>query len=320
MPVCSKISGGVYKPGGGGIGALWDRAWLLLPLAALFWSGNVVIGRALAGHIPPITLAWLRWCVALIVLVPFAWRRVWHDRHALLASWRIMLLLSLTGIAIQNTLVYYGLTTTVALNGLLFQSITPLLVLVWAYALFGERPSGRQTAGLVISLAGVAVIVTQGALVHLLRLHINRGDAFILAGMADYALYAVLLRRRPSVHPLSFLATTFALGATMLIPAVVIEQAHEPVMNITPATVAAVLFVAVFPALLAYLFFNRGVELIGGARAGQSLHLVPMFGSLLAVVFLGEQPRWYHAGGIALIAAGLVIAQTRRRIRLPSPG
>jgi drug/metabolite transporter (DMT)-like permease len=310
LPICSNASAPVYK---GGVAALWSNPWVLLTVGALFWSSNVVIGRAMAGHVPPITLAFLRWAVALLVMLPFAWPKLRRDWPALLANWRIMLALSLTGITIQNTLVYYGLTTTVALNGLLFQSATPIVVLIWAFALFREQPSARQTGGVLISLAGVAVIVTHGALADLIHLRLNGGDAFILAGMTDYALYAVLLRRRPSVHPLSFLAASFGLGATMLLPVVAAELVFGPAMQITPVTVGGVIYLAIFPALLSYLFFNRGVELIGSARAGQSLHLVPLFGSLLAVAFLGEQPHWFHAAGIALIAAGLVLAQRKAR-------
>ncbi len=294
-----------------GVAVLWDQPWLLLSVGALFWSSNVVIGRAMAGHVPPVTMAFLRWAVALVFLLPLAWPKLRRDVPVLRAQARIMLALALTGITIQNTLVYIGLTSTVALNGLLFQSATPIVVLIWAFALFREQPSLRQMSGVLVSLLGVAVIATRGALADLLHLRLNGGDAFILAGMTDYALYAVLLRRRPLVHPMSFLAASFGLGAAMLLPAVVAEQIFGPATEVTPVTVGAIVYMAIFPALLSYLFFNRGVELIGSARAGQSLHLVPLFGSLLAVALLGERPHWYHAGG------GLLQAQRKGRGAAP---
>ena len=286
----------------------WRSAWLLLPLTALFWSGNVIIGRAVRDTVPPGTLSFFRWVGALGMVLLFSGSVVLNDIPAMVPRWRIMLLMSVTGISAQNTIFYFGLHSTTALNALLFQSSMPLIVLLWALALFAEWPTRYQIAGVLVSLFGVAVIAVHGDLASLLKLTVNPGDAWILTALAIYALYTVLLRLRPKVHPMSFLAGSFTLGALTLVPLVIWEFVTGYRIRGGWPSYAAIAYTALFPSFGAYLFFNRGVELIGAARAGQAVHLMPMFGSLLAVVFLGEAFRLYHLAGIVLIAAGIFLA------------
>lgn len=289
--------------------ALWRSAPLLLALTMLFWAANVVIGRAVVNAVPPVALSFLRWGGAFLVVTAFARRRVAADWPVLRASWRSLLLLALTGVATYNTLVYSGLHSTGAINALLLQSATPLFVLVWLLLVFREPPTWRQVTAILVSLAGVVVIAGRGSLATLLTLQLSPGDALVLAGVADYALYSALLRTRPRVHPLSFLWATFGLGSLMLLPLAVAEAASGAVIHPSLPALAAVAYVCLFPSFVAYLCFNRGVELIGAARAGQYLHLMPAFGVILAVVFLGEAVHLYHAAGIGLIAVGLVLAR-----------
>ncbi len=223
-----------------------------------------------------------------------------------------MLLLSATGIATYNTMSYIGLTSTTALNVLLLQSAGPLIIILWAFTLFGDRPSVWQAAGVALSLVGVAVIAAQGSLESLLHLSINRGDVWILVAMVIYGVYAALFRVRPATHPMSFLVATMGIGSTMILPFYLWEVAEGGRIDGGLPAWLALAYIAVFPSFVAYLFFNRGIELIGAARAGQSWHLMPVFGSILAVVFLGEQFHVYHAVGIALIAGGIVLASVKK--------
>jgi drug/metabolite transporter (DMT)-like permease len=266
--------------------------------------------------VPPIALAYWRWTGAFLIAFGFAWPSLKQDLGILLRHWRMMLLLSATGIACYNTMAYIGLTGTTALNVLLLQSAGPLIIILWAFALFGDRPASWQAAGVALSLAGVATIAAHGSLDALLALSLNRGDVWILAAMVIYGIYAAMFRRRPATHPLSFLVATMGIGSLMILPFYVWETAQGGRIEGGAPSWLAMAYIAVFPSFIAYLFFNRGIELIGAARAGQSWHLMPVFGSILAVVFLGETFYAYHAIGIAMIAGGIVLASVRSAPRV----
>lgn len=287
---------------------VWSSAWTLLILTNLLWAGNTVLARGVAGVVPPIALAYWRWTGAFLLSLPFAWPLLRRDMPALLRRWRLMLLLAATGIASYNALSYIALNHTTALNVLLLQSAAPLMIVALAFAIFGERPSVRQAGGILLSLCGVAVIASHGSLAALAALRINPGDALVIVGLAIYSVYCVVLRRRPPVHPLSLLSALMGLGSLMMLPFYVWERASGAHVEGGWDAVLAMAYTAIFPSLIAYLLFNRGVELIGSNAAGHSMHLMPLFGSVLAVLFLHERFRAYHAGGIALIGCGILLA------------
>ena len=288
---------------------LWRTAWLLMLAPPLFWSGNFITGRAVRDAVPPVALAFWRWAGALVIALPLAWPHLRRDLPALRQHWVVTLVLAATGVAAFNTMVYTGLRTTTALNAVLLQSATPLFILLWAAVLFAVRPALHEAAGIAVSMAGVAVIAGEGSAARLLSLTLNPGDLWVLGAVASYAFYTALLRRRPPVHPLSFLVASFALGTLVLMPFYLWEMAAGRYIVPGLPAFAAMAYVAVFPSFLAYLAYNRGVELIGPARAGQYIHLMQVFGTLLAVGLLGERFRLFHAAGIGLIGAGLVLAQ-----------
>ena len=294
---------------------LWNSAWTLLILANLFWAANIVLGRGVVGMVPPIALAYWRWTGAFLVAVGFAWPHLKRDAPVLMRHWGKMLVLSATGIATYNTMSYIGLTSTTALNVLLLQSAGPLIIIVWAFLLFRERPSLRQVVAVLLSLMGVAVIAAHGSLESLLHLSLNPGDVWILVAMVIYGIYAAMFRVRPAAHPMSFLVATMGIGSMMILPFYLWEFAEGGRVEGGAPALLAMGYIAVFPSFIAYLFFNRGIELIGAARAGQSWHLMPVFGSVLAVLFLGERFYAYHAVGIALIAAGILLASIRAERR-----
>ena len=281
----------------------------------MFWAANIVLGRGVVGMVPPIALAYWRWTGAFLIAVGFAWPYLKRDAPVLMRHWGKMLVLSATGIATYNTMSYIGLTSTTALNVLLLQSAGPLIIIVWAFLLFRERPSLRQVVAVLLSLMGVAVIAAHGSLESLLHLSLNPGDVWILVAMVIYGIYAAMFRVRPAAHPMSFLVATMGIGSMMILPFYLWEFAEGGRVEGGVPAFLAMGYIAVFPSFIAYLFFNRGIELIGAARAGQSWHLMPVFGSVLAVLFLGERFYAYHAVGIALIAAGIVLASVRAERR-----
>ena len=291
---------------------LWSNGPALLALCMLFWAGSVVMGRAAAELIPPALFTGLRWAGALLIVVPFAWNYLRRDAAALRSRWWVPALLGLLGVVSYNSLVYRGLHETTAVNALLLQSATPLLILVAAFGMFRERPGTRQVVAILVSILGVVVIAAEGSWTVLRHLRFNPGDALVMGAVACYAVYSAVLRLRPAVHPMSLLATSIAIGCLIVVPLAVAEYASGARLVVTPLSVSSLAYAAVFPAFLSYLFFNRGVELVGAARAGQYMHLMPAFGIVLAVVFLGERLHVYHAAGMALIGAGLWLADRKK--------
>jgi drug/metabolite transporter (DMT)-like permease len=281
---------------------------LLMVLTGMFWAGNAIVARSVAGEIPPIGLAFWRWAVGALVVLPFAWPHVRRDVKAMLGDWPTMLLLSALGISFFNSGLYLAAQSTTALNIVMLQSAVPVLIVAASYFLFRDLVTARQACGIAISLLGALTLISHGDLGVLTHFALNTGDLWMLAASVSYAVYTTLLRKRPAVHGLSFLFATFVIGAALLLPFYVFESVHVRPMPFNWHALLAVGYVAVFASVVAYLCFNRSVELLGANTAGLAVHLVPVFGTLLAVLLLGERLHAYHALGIALIAAGILLA------------
>ena len=290
---------------------LANQPYLLLSLMALFWAANIVLGRYVAGHVPPFTLTFLRWAGTFLVVAPFAWPYLQRDWPTMRRHMPLLLVLALTGFALNNALSYWGLQHTQALNALLIQSSGPLFVALWALVLFGVRLSWMQAAGILVSLLGVLVIVLRGDLAALAAIQINAGDMSFAGALFVFGLYSALMTRRPKINPLSLIAFTTGAGALMLLPLVGWEVSIGDRLILDTLTVATVVFVVIFPSTLAYIFFNRGIELIGPNRAAPFFHLVPVFGSVMAIVLLGEKPELFHLVGYVLVLAGVITASRR---------
>lgn len=292
---------------------LFDLPYVLLTLTALFWSGNFIVARAVHLDVPPMGLVFWRWFGALIVVLPFAWRPLVSDWPVIRLHWRIILALAVIGVASFNTLIYLGLQTTTALNALLLQSAIPICIFIFAYMIFHDRIRPIQALGIVLSLAGVSAIVARGDLATIHGLSFNHGDLLVFAAVVLWAIYSVLLRKRPTLHPLSFLTVTIIVSVVLLAPLYAGEVLSGRATRFDQPTILAVGYLAIFPSVLAYLFYSRGVDLIGASRAGVFIHLMPLFGSIMAILFLGETFQFYHGAGIAMILGGLVLAARDRR-------
>ena len=293
---------------GGPFAALWKRAYPLLTVTALFWAGNSIVGRAARDLVPPAALSFWRWTFALLLLLPLAWPHLRRDWPVLRANWPIVALLGALAIGSFNILLYTGLQSTTALNSMLIQSAQPALVLIAGALVMGDRTSLRQIAGVLISLAGVLAIIGRGDPAMLWGLRLNIGDAIISVAVLIWALYSVLLRRRPVVHPLSFLAASMVVGIAVIAPVYAHELWSGRLIVPAAGSALAIAYVSIFPSFLAYLFFNRGVELIGSAATGQYMNVMPLMGAGLAMLFLGEALHLFHVAGLALIVAGILVA------------
>lgn len=294
-----------------------NQPYLLLSITAACWAGNAVVGKLAAGHIAPVTLSFLRWFFAFLIILPMSWRYVVQDWHAIRSRLGVMIVLSVTGIGAFNTMQYWSLEYTQAINTLLLQPAGPLFVAMWSLALFGVRLTAAQAFGILLSLVGVLVIIMHGDFLSLKEVEFNRGDLIFLFALLIFGLYSVLTARRPAIHGLSFVAFTFGCGAASLIPLFIWELYARPPMVLNAPNLLTLFYVAVFPSTVAYLCFNRGVALIGANRAAPFFHLVPVFGTLMSIAFLGERPQLFHFIGFALVLAGVFVASRHPRTAAP---
>lgn len=299
---------GGKEPAGWGMG----NPYLLLALASLFWSGNHIVGRAIGGQVPPIGISTVRWLIPAIVLWPLARHHLKRDWPLIRAHWAIMLWLGITGGALFTVLQYVGLQYTSALNVSVLNSLVPVLIVAAGAILFRDRIGAVQLAGIATSSVGVLIIVARGHFELLRQLDLNWGDLIILANMIVFSVYAVYLRRRPQIHWLSFMFALAVISSVTTIPFFAWESLSGTTFHLTWLTAAAILYVSVFPSVLAFAAWNRGVELIGANRSGPFLHLIPIYTAILASTLLGETLAPHHVVGFVLIIAGVWLASRRK--------
>ncbi|SMH36709.1 DMT family transporter [Mesorhizobium australicum] len=291
---------------------LWSRPLLLLPLPPLFWAGNLVLGRALANDYPPVSLAVGRWVVAIAVLAPFVSGAVWRQRSLLRQNWLLILLCGAFGIAGYNALGYVALQTVPAASVAFLNSSLPLMVPLAAFALGVERVRKMTILGILISFVGVAWIVARGNPADLAHIGFAAGEPLVLVAVANYAVYSVLVRRKPGeLEALVFLASTMVAGLGVLLPFWAWELAAGARIPFDAASVCAVVYIGVFASLFAFILWNRCVATLGPSVTGASFHLVALFTAILAFLVLGEPVAGFHIIGAVLILCGFVVA-TRR--------
>src|SRR3979411_2729894 len=223
-----------------------NQPYLLLSLTALFWAGNIVLARYVAGHVPPMTLSCVRWIGPLLVLLPFAWPHLKRDWPALRAHLPLMVVLSATGFAFNNALSYWALQYTQALNALLIQSSGPLFVALWSLLLFGVRLTRTQLAGVAVSLTGVLTIILRGDFSSLAGIQFTKGDLMFATGLLAFGLYSALMPRRPKTHQLSLIAFTMGCGALLLAPFSLWEYSTGLTPKPDLPTIATLVYVVIF--------------------------------------------------------------------------
>lgn len=300
--------------------ALWERPLWLLWLPPAFWAGNLVLGRALGPVFPPVSLAVGRWLVALAVLAPFVGRQAWRERALLARHWKLIAACGAFGIAGYNALGYLALQTVPATSVAFLNSTLPLMVPLAAVLLGAERITARVLLGIAVSCVGVAWIVARGDMVQLAGLSLHGGELLVLVAVANYAVYSVLLRRKPAaISPLVFLAATMATGLLVLMPFWAVELARGARIPTDPASLGAVLYIGVFASLLAFIFWSRCIATLGATVTGVSFHLVALFTALAAFVLLGEPVRAFHLVGIALILLGFFATTLQPAARRAMP-
>ena len=286
---------------------------LLLVLATVLWGGNFVIGRAVSGDIPPFTLAFLRWCLAFLVFFPIAMKLLRIDWPKLKNNWKIVLVLSFTGVFAFNTLVYIGVYYTTSINASLMNSTTPIFIYLLSFFFLKEHLTRYQLIGTALSLIGVIFILSGGSLESLQQFTFNKGDLIVILAVFCWSIYSMLIKHYSQVLPgLSTFLATIAVGAIMLLPFSLFEffTADSPIIW-SPKTIGAIFYVGTLASIVAFLCWNKGVIQIGANRASIYLNFIPLFATFFATIFIGEQLLLAQViGGLAVI--GGVILTNRK--------
>ena len=284
---------------------------LLLLVAAASWGGNWVAARAVYLDVPPFALVFWRWALAAALIFPFAAAQLREDAQLVRSHLPALAAFGVIGTAGFTMFGYWGVRYTTAVNATLLNASLPLFIIPLSWWLLKLTVSGRQLAGMAFSLAGVVCVMGAGDVPALARLSLNPGDLLLLAGALLWAIYTVLLKWRPPLQPLSFVFVTVAAGAVFSLPFYLGEIAAGGTMLVSPKTVVAIGYLAVFPSVVAYICWNRAVPIVGPNVAAFFNPIIPVFGTLFAVVLLGEQLYPYHLAGFALVLGGVVLTSKR---------
>jgi drug/metabolite transporter (DMT)-like permease len=284
-----------------------SAVYLVLTVPPLCWGANAVLAKGVVDLIPPVSFAFFRWTLAFLIIAPFAAKKAKKDWPLVAGSWKVVLFLSVCGISSFNTLLYTAVHTTTAINCALIQTTMPAVIILISLVVFKDRISKLQGVGVCLCIAGAFLVVLRGSLLNLLQLNFLQGDLLMVVAVFLYALYSAFLRKRPAIHPLSFLFYTFGTGSFLLIPLYLWELTHRQAPVMSASVAGSVLFVAVFPSIVAYFCWNRGIESIGANRAGLFINLTPVFASIMAVIWLDEPVLLFQIVGMALIVTGMVI-------------
>lgn len=288
---------------------LWHTPPLLLCLASIFWALNPIVGRATKDLLSPVTLAFWRWVVALVFVLPFAWRHFRPDLPIIVGALRFLGFLGAIGVGLFSFLVYQSLQFTTATNNLLLQSTMPVMTLLMPVVIFRERLRPIFLACALLSIAGVVWIITKGQPACLRWDALNVGDLLAISAVFLYSAYATFLRRAPTMNHLSLLVVLFGVGIAALSAPYAwhIWQTGPSVPS--PAAVASLLYIGIFPSLLSYTLFNRAVALIGSGKAGIYMNLPSVFGVLMAVPLLGERFEPYHLIGSLMVVGSILLSR-----------
>ncbi len=294
------------------------RPYLLLVMAPVFWGGNIIAGKLAVGHVDPNILVIGRWAGAILILLPLSWPHLRRDWPKIRPALPLLFLFGAVGFTGFNLLLYNAVLFTSGVNTSMEQALIPVLVLLGNFLLFAIRPKPLQVAGLILTIIGVIWVATHGQPTRILALSINIGDLMVLLACVFYAAYSLTLKFKPSIHWLSFLSVTafFALVTAVLYQALVgggMDRFFFLLPQVTLKGWLIVLYIMIVPSILAQLFYARGVEIIGPNRASIFINLLPVFGTILSVIILGERFQTYHAIAAILVIGGITMAEYSAR-------
>ena len=288
-------------------------AYILLILTTLFWSGNFIVGKAASlFEIPPFTLNFYRWVFAWLILAPFTLPEIIRKKNYILENIGLIIILGITSITIFNSIVYYSLNFTQVISGVLMISTIPVLIIFFCWLFKIEKTNIYQISGVIFSLLGVVVIIAKADLEILLNLNFNKGDLWMVFAMFSWAIYSALLRKKKfELSQLSLLQTIISAGLIFLLPTYLIELALGYKVSIHLPFVLTLTYVVIFPGLASFIFWIKGISIIGSNRSGIFLHLMPIFSTILAIIIFKERFMIYHLIGAILIIMGIYLSNKK---------
>ena len=288
-------------------------AYLLLILTTIFWSGNFIVGKAASTYqIPPFTLNFYRWLFAGLILLPFTFKEILNKKHHIINNLGLYLVLGITSITIFNSTVYYSLYHTQVINSILLISTIPVWIIFFSFLLKIEKTNIYQIFGVIFSLIGVMAIITKSDIKIFLNLQFNKGDISMVIAMLSWAIYSSLLKKkRYELSQLSLLQIIIFTGLIFLTPIYILELNYGYKIIVGTPFILTLIYVVIFPGLLAFIFWIKGISIIGANRAGVFLHLMPIFGSTLAIIIFNEKFMYYHLFGAIFIILGLVLSNKK---------
>jgi len=288
-------------------------AYIFLLLATLFWSGNFIVGKAASlFEIPPFTLNFYRWVFAWLILAPFTLKEIFEKKIYILKDIKLILILGITSITIFNSIVYYSLNFTQVISGVLMISTIPVMIIFFSWIFKIEKTNFYQILGVVFSLLGVFVIVTKADFVKLLNLNFNKGDLWMVVAMFSWAMYSALLRKKKfKLSQLSLLQTIISAGLILLLPAYLIEMSLGFRLNLNLPFILTLSYVVLFPGLASFIFWIKGIAIIGSNRSGIFLHLMPIFSTILAILIFKEKFMIFHFIGAMFIITGIFLSSKK---------
>lgn len=291
---------------------LW-LAYVLLVLTALFWAGTTIVGRAATGEIPPFSLTFWRWLVAFVVFIPFGFRPFWAQRAIYRRYWRRMVGFSFFGVVGFTIPFFLGLQHTTAINGSLLQAAGPVIIVLTSMIVLRIGLGGSEIIGTILAIIGSILIVLHGDIAELSNLEFGLGDLLIVLSMLSWAIYTVFLRWKPALlDPVGFIFVLSGLSVPMFLPFYFWELAQGQTFALSLNNIGLILYASVFASVIAYLAWNKSVEAVGPNVAGFSHYLIPVFGTIMSVIILGEVIETYHVIAIVMIFTGLYLT-TRNR-------
>ena len=291
-------------------------AYIFLILATLFWSGNFIVGKAASlFEIPPFTLNFYRWTFAWLILAPFTLKEIFKKKSYILNNIKLILILGITSITVFNSIVYYSLNFTQVISGVLMISTIPVMIIFFCWVFKIEKTNFYQILGVLFSLMGVVVIVTNADVNKLLNLNFNKGDLWMVIAMLSWAMYSALLRKKKfKLSQISLLQTIISAGLILLLPAYLIEMALGYRANIHLPFILTLTYVVLFPGLASFFFWIKGISIIGSNRSGIFLHLMPIFSTIMAMLIFKEKFMTFHLIGAILIITGIILSSKGRHI------
>jgi len=290
------------------------KAYLMLTLCAFFWSGNFIVGKfATLYEVPPLTLNFFRWLIVWIILIPFTLKDIFLNIRIIKEKFYSILLMSITSISIFNSVVYYSLNFTQVLNGALMISTIPVLIISISFILRVEKINLNQVLGLILSIIGVIIIITQFEFSRLIHLDLNKGDLWLLVAMLSWAIYSTMLKtHKTGLNYLTFISVITTLGLIFLFPQFLFEFNNQQLIKFNFAFFLIISYVVLFAGLGAYIFWNKAVLIVGPSRAGIFLHLMPVFSSFMAIFLLNEKFMNFHIFGAIAIVLGIYLSSKKK--------